>query len=335
MGILPGKSPTFSVGIPTYNQADFLEETILSLLNQTRPPDEIVISDHFSTDRTPEIIAKYASRVRAVQPPAGTNLTGQYNFTLLSQTCDWITLLSSDDLAHPNYCEVLTRGASLRDDAVFVRAGWQNIDASGNPLGLNYMLGSPKVELPPNTLLAQKNGPRASFASFALRRSAFVQAGPILDSLESLADWGLFVQLAPFGSFICEDEIISDYRIGHDGDKFRSRLGMWLRDEMRMFYEVMPFAADRLKLADRTWIDKASRHNFTRYLAGACTKFSPEERAEIVPLFEPWAGRIRAQAVLAKFAAGGTVPEPITLLGRGKRLVRPVAQKLNARLRKQ
>ena len=66
------KDLTFSVGIPTFNQADFLEETILSLLNQTRPPDEIVISDHFSTDRTPEIIAKYSGHVRHVQPPLGS-----------------------------------------------------------------------------------------------------------------------------------------------------------------------------------------------------------------------------------------------------------------------
>ncbi len=43
-----GKALTFSVGIPTFNQADFLEQTILSLLNQKRPADEIVISDHGS-----------------------------------------------------------------------------------------------------------------------------------------------------------------------------------------------------------------------------------------------------------------------------------------------
>ena len=103
------QAATFSVGIPTYNQADFLEETILSLLNQTRPPDEIVISDHHSTDNTPEIIAKYADQVRAVKPPVGVNLPGQYNFTLESQTCDWISLLSSDDIARPNFCEALAR----------------------------------------------------------------------------------------------------------------------------------------------------------------------------------------------------------------------------------
>lgn len=168
MGHLPVQSNlmasplTFSVGIPTFNQADYLEETILSLLNQTRPPDEIVISDHFSTDDTPEIIAKYARHVRLIQPPPGTNLAGQYHFTLISQTCDWITLLSSDDLARPNFCEVLTRGATRREDAVLVRAGWENIDATGKSLGLNYILSAPKVELPPKPSSPRKTAPTSA-----------------------------------------------------------------------------------------------------------------------------------------------------------------------------
>jgi glycosyltransferase involved in cell wall biosynthesis len=40
------KPLTFSVGIPAFNQGHYLEERILSLLDQKRPPDEIVVSDH-------------------------------------------------------------------------------------------------------------------------------------------------------------------------------------------------------------------------------------------------------------------------------------------------
>ncbi len=137
-----GKPLTFSVGIPTFNQAEFLEETILSLLNQTHPPDEIVISDHFSTDHTPEIIAKYAdpSKVRGVNPPVGSNVGAQWDFTLSCLTGDWVTLFSSDDLAQPKFVEVLLRGAARRADAVLVRAGWENIDKEGIVLSKQYLL---------------------------------------------------------------------------------------------------------------------------------------------------------------------------------------------------
>ncbi len=133
--------------------------------------------------------------------------------------------------------------------------------------------------------------------------------------MESFGDWPLFVQLAPFGSFICENEIISGYRVGHDGDKFRNRLGMWLRDEQRMFYEVMPFAADRLKW--RIDLDRQGQpHNFTRYLASACHEYSPSERAGIVPLFQSWAACVRGEE--QSVSEGGSVSEPITPLHESK-----------------
>jgi glycosyltransferase involved in cell wall biosynthesis len=326
--MLMDKPITFSVGIPTFNQADFIEETILSLLNQTRPPDEIVISDHYSTDHTPDIIAKYARQVRCVKPPPGVNLAGQYTFTLLSQTCDWISLLSSDDVAHTNFCEVLCRGASRSEDAVLVRAAWENIDETGKVLSQSYMMSVPHIERPPATLTSQKNGPKVCFAAFAIRRQAFVDSGPIPVSIESLADWALDLQLAPFGSFVYENEIISGYRIGHDGNKLRSRLGMWLRDELRIFYEVMPLAAQRAGMTDLSWINEASRASFFRDLSAASDEFTAEERSEIAPLFEAWAARVDGMTFLQEFAAGKPISAPVSLAERGKRLLRPMAQKL-------
>lgn len=328
------RTPTLSVGIPTFNQADFLEQTIESLLNQTCPPHEIVISDHFSTDRTPDIIRKYSGRVRGVQPPAGSNLTDQYNFTLSSQTGDWITLFSSDDIARPRFCEVLARGAASTEDAVLVRAGWENINHKGEPVGVNYMLSVPKVEEPPKTLMSQRHGPKVSFAAFAVKREAYLKSGPILPSIESLADWALFLQIAPFGAFVYEHELISGYRVGHDGDKYRRRLGMWIRDEMRMFSEVMPLAAKRAELADVEWIGEAARSNFRRYLAAASRTFEPAERTGIVPLFQAWADMVGDQEQLNRFMRGEVIVTPLSFVGRAKALIRPVVQRLAGALRR-
>jgi glycosyltransferase involved in cell wall biosynthesis len=328
-----GKQLTFSVGIPTFNQAEFLEETILSLLNQTRPPDEIVISDHFSTDHTPDIIAKYSREVRGVKPPVGSNVGQQWEFTLSCLTGDWVTLFSSDDIARPNFVEALLRGASRRDDAVLVRAGWENIDKDGNVLSKQYLLSVKQICLPPDNLLEQKSGPKASFAAFAVKRDVMQASGGYPLGMESYGDWPMFVQLAPFGSFIYENEIIAGYRVGHDGNKLRKRIGMWIRDEQRMFYEVIPQAAQRLQMTELAWIDEASRHNFLRYLSSASREFEPSERAEIAQLFQPWAARVGGQGPLQVFAEGGLVEQPVTPLQRVKRIVRPYAQRLNAMVR--
>ena len=340
------KKLTFSVGIPTFNQADFLPETLDSLLNQSRPPDEILVSDHYSTDNTLEVLGEYAAlhpgRIRVVQPPPGVNLTGQYNFTLSSLTGDWITIFNSDDIAYPKYCETLLRGATSDPNAVLIRSGWEQIDASGKSLTRNYLLSVPRVEPPPANLTSQQYGPKVNGTAFALRRDAYLQSGPILHSLESLVDWGLFLQVTPYGSFVYEHALLAGYRIGHDGNKFRERLPMWTRDQQRIFGEVMPLAAQRCGMQDLSWISEASRYNYTRYLARASREFDPdpEVREPIVALFQPWANTLEptgdgpSHAALHAFSAGAVTQTSIPFTRRIKTFFRPVFQRFHTLLRR-
>ena len=344
------RGPTLSVGIPTLNQASFLPETLDSLLTQSRPPDEILVSDHYSTDNTQQVLAdyqaRYPGRIRVLQPPPGSNLTAQYNFTLSSLTGDWITLLSSDDLARPTFCEVLLRGAARKSsadpDPVLVRAGWEHIDADAQVRSTNYLLSVPATQGPPDTLTAQKYGPQVNFAAFAIRREAFLQSGPILESLESLSDWALFLQMTPFGPYVYEHALISGYRVNHDGDKFRDRLPMWTRDMQRIFGEVIPLAATRCGMTDLGWIEAASLYNYTRYLAKASREFTPnsEARQPVAALFQPWANTFSPQhstaahTALRAFSAGEITRTSLSLSRRTKNLLRPVFQRFHTLLRR-
>jgi glycosyltransferase involved in cell wall biosynthesis len=322
----------FSVGVPTRNQAGFLRQTLDSLLAQTRLPDEIVISDHQSTDQTPRILAEYAAShpglIRVVQPPRSSNLTAQYNFTLSSQSGDWITLLSSDDIALPNFCATFVAAAEQRPEAALIRAPWRNIDAAGHVLSHDYLLSVPREQHAPATLLSQRFGPKVSFAAFAVRREAFIASGPILAAIESLADWALFLQLTPFGPFLRVPELVSSYRVGHEGNRFRARAPMWLRDEFRIFTQVMPLAAERLHLRQRRWIREASRANLRRYLAAASAELPPSERAALLPDLASWAESNGETALLERFASGESIRYKLTPIDLARQLLRPLAQRL-------
>ncbi len=57
-----------TAAVPCYNAEQFIAGCLESLLEQSRPPDEILVVDDGSTDRSAEIISRYVSVGRAFQP---------------------------------------------------------------------------------------------------------------------------------------------------------------------------------------------------------------------------------------------------------------------------
>src|SRR5271167_1343074 len=51
-----------SVALCTYNGAGFVEEQLASIAQQRHPPDELVVADDCSTDRTLDILQDFAAK---------------------------------------------------------------------------------------------------------------------------------------------------------------------------------------------------------------------------------------------------------------------------------
>jgi glycosyltransferase involved in cell wall biosynthesis len=107
--------PFFSVVIPTYNRAGFIEATLQSVLSQTYPQYEIIVVDNASTDNTEELLQPYirASQIQFIKHERNYERARSRNTGMNAARGDFVTLLDSDDFMYP---------ANLADAADYARA---------------------------------------------------------------------------------------------------------------------------------------------------------------------------------------------------------------------
>jgi len=94
--------PLVSIIIPVYNAEKYLEETILSALNQTWPNKEIIIVDDGSTDNSLLIANKFTGPYIKVLRQEKMGASAARNKGLLEASGDYIQFLDADDLLSPD-----------------------------------------------------------------------------------------------------------------------------------------------------------------------------------------------------------------------------------------
>ena len=91
--------PTFSVVMPTYNQADLLREALDSVLAQTFQSFEMVVVDNFSTDHTVEVVSSFHDpRLRLLQVHNKGVIGISRNLGIRETQGPLVAFLDSDDI---------------------------------------------------------------------------------------------------------------------------------------------------------------------------------------------------------------------------------------------
>ena len=113
-----------SVVVPVRDEEQSIRQLLDSLLTQTRPPDEIVITDGGSTDATPQIIEEYIRKgapVRLIR--AGPALPGRgRNLGAAQASHEWLAFTDAGIRLENNWLEALVARAEA-DDTVDVVYG--------------------------------------------------------------------------------------------------------------------------------------------------------------------------------------------------------------------
>lgn len=220
------RKPLISVIIPTYNRADFLRESLNSILNQTylkNIPEhdwELIVIDDGSTDSTRKVTGSYGSLIDYHYMPHG-GVSAARNRGLNRASGRFIAFLDSDDLWKPEkICEQM-KFMQTHPEAVVCCTGeiWIRHGKFVNPKKKHRKYsGMIFDKVLPLCLL--------SLSSALFRRRIFHEIGVFDETLPACEDYDLGIRIAarhPM-SFLEQPLIIK--RGGHGDQLSRSYWGM-------------------------------------------------------------------------------------------------------------
>jgi GT2 family glycosyltransferase len=215
-------TPFATVLIDTYNHERFIEEAITSALAQDFPASnrEILVVDDGSTDRTPEILAKFAAQIRILRKPNGGQASA-FNHGIAHCQGEIVAFMDGDDWWAPNR---LSRAAqALADDPSLGIVGNGIVNVYPDGRQMTEVLGD-GFRFHANTLqgarLLSRRGAFLGTSRMTIRTSILRKIGPIPEGIRIQADEYLFTLASVLSSVEILPDVLTYYR-QHDANLFQ------------------------------------------------------------------------------------------------------------------
>ena len=218
-------STLVSIVVPAYNNADYIAETMESVLAQTHRELEVVVADHSSTDGTWEVLQRFAGdpRVRLLTTPAGGGAKANWDRVSREATGDWVKLVCGDDLLRPTAVAEQLAAAEAAPGTVMVASQRDVVDAVGAPVVSGRGLGRLRGRVP--GLQAVRATVRAGTNLFGepacvlLRRDVLARVGFWDDG-----EGGYYIDAATYARVLAHGDLVA---LPRTLAAFRVNAGQW------------------------------------------------------------------------------------------------------------
>ncbi|MCS4185026.1 glycosyltransferase family 2 protein [Salinibacter ruber] len=214
--------PKISVVTPSYNQGQFIEETIRSVLLQGYPNLEYIVVDGGSTDQTVNILEKYDSWVDYWVSEPDEGQSDAINKGFAKATGRIFAWLNSDDYYATGALFTMAEAFQAADAEVGAVVGTgHKVNGDGD-----IVYTPDGSDLTHEAFLNWLDGGSFMQPACFLRREAWEECGPLRADLEYAMDIDLFLKLSRQYRFERVDETIS-YAHKHKGAKTTGERLYW------------------------------------------------------------------------------------------------------------
>ena len=225
------KYPKISIIVPSYNQGRYLEETLISIIDQQYPNLELFIVDGGSTDNSVEIIKKYQDKINWWVSEKDKGQSHAINKGLQKVSGEIFTWINSDDVLMPgSLIKVAGYFSSLPPDAGVIFGG-TILFRDGKEIQTSWGYTDPSIE----RYLA---GMAFSQPSAFISKKYFDKAGSnVSEQLHYGMDYDVFCRLACVCRFVPVKDVLSKYRL-HEASKSVAEQDKFIEDWTLVFVSL-------------------------------------------------------------------------------------------------
>ena len=212
--------PLVTIVTPSYNQADYLEETIKSVLNQDYPNIEFVIVDGGSTDNSIAIIEKYADKLDWWISEADQGQTDAINKGFAHANGEILAWINSDDTYSSRAVSEAVKFLQSRPDVGMVYGDANLIDEGGNIIGRFPARQTDYKRLRRGFVHIPQ---QAAF----FRANLWRKVGPLDTTFYFAMDYDLWVRLAKLAPLVYHSRLWANFRLHQSGKSVISDNRCW------------------------------------------------------------------------------------------------------------
>lgn len=219
-----GMQELVSVIVTSYNHAEYLDQRMISLLQQTYGHLEIIVIDDGSTDGSVQVLEKYKKypHITIVALAENTGYAHASNLGVSLSRGAYIMFAECDDYDDPRHIEILVETMQGNEDIGVSYCRSNMVDNKGQIFGTDfqYRNNSFKRRCVRDTIIPRKDMQRyllmscvvPNMSAALIRKTCFEHVGGISTSYRACADWDFWCRMAEHFDFYYVAATLNDFR---------------------------------------------------------------------------------------------------------------------------